>query len=134
MKYNAEYDKPRNYELPVPGPCKVKIIDAEETVSQSGNPMVKLKCEVVRGQIGQGHNLFDYVVDNPAVPEQFNTKTGSIFRSCLTPIDDGDITYQSFIGMEGTVMIRHEDYKGMPTAKLYYWIDPEQNKEDTIPF
>jgi len=136
MQYKSDLDKPMNYELPESGLCKVKIVEAIETVSQSGNPMVKLKCEVLPGQKGQGGFLYDYIVDNPEKPEQFSSKAGSIFRSCQKVPEDGEINNDMFVELEGSVMVRHEEYKGMPNAKIYYWLDAEQTKtmEEDIPF
>ena len=132
MYYKHEYDKPVNYELPAPGEVRVRIVDAEQKKSQSGNEMIELKMSVTGGT-GNECPLYDYIVDNSEKPEQASSKTGSILRSCgKEPTKDFALEPELFVGLDGVVMVGHEEYNGKTKAKVKWWVTPMS--EDSIPF
>lgn len=114
---------PRGFELPPEGPAEVGIIECQERQSSSGNPMLEIKCVVEDGQRGAGAHLWHYIVLN----NQYSiSNIGAVLESCRElPEGQAELHAMDFIGLRGTVEIRHEEYQGQDRAKIAWWIPPE---------
>ena len=124
--YNPnDYDPERSFAIPEIGPTRVKIVEAKEKTSHSGNEMMELTLEILEG-IAKGSKLWDYVVYN----QYAGAKFGSILHSCgKDPTVKRNISTSLLIGLEGVVEVKHETYEGNKRAKVNYWRRPEEGTE-----
>lgn len=126
MAWNYERNESSGYmSLPV-GDYRVRIKEAEKTVSSSGNEMLKLTLEVS----GTNNLLFHYIVFMPDKPEITNRMLTAFFDS-FAGIPDGEFDTAKWKGKIGAVHVKHEDYNGEPQAKVHYFINA--SKQGNLP-
>lgn len=117
-----DYDPEGGFTLPEIGPHRVRIIEAEERRSKGGNQMMEITAEIINGA-AKGSRLWEYIVYN----EYAGSKFGQILHACgKDPSVKRELKAQMFIGLEGTVQVKHETYEGQKRAKIHYWIRPEE--------
>ena len=116
---------PRGFELPPEGPAEVSIIECGERQSNSGNPMLEIKCVVEDGQKGAGAHLWHYIVLN----NQYSiSNIGAVLESCgELPEGTADLEPMDFIGLRGKVEVKHEEYQGQTKAKIAWWIPADES-------
>ena len=121
--FNADDYKENDF-APIPvGDHRVRIRDAEETVSKNGNDMIKLTLDV------SGHNstLWFYLVFMPDNPQMVNQKLGQIFSSFgITP---GDMNTENWKGCVGACRVKHEQYNGETQARVAYFLSKEKQEQ-----
>lgn len=126
FNFNSNDYEEKNYE-PIPaGDYRIRVENAEETVSKSsGNDMVKLTFAVS----GKSAKLFFYLVIDPADEKKTNQRFGTFWDSFGIPFGNSDP--QSWIGKVGACRVIHEDYQGEPQAKVKYLIN--RKKQTALP-
>lgn len=112
---------------PIPvGDHRVRIAKAVEEISKSSNlPMITLVLEVS----GYSSKIWHYLTLNPEKREQTNQRLGELFNSF--GIQQGNFNLQSWVGKVGAAKVKHEDYKGEPSAKIAYFIN--KDRQDKLP-
>ena len=111
---------------PIPvGDHRVRIASAEEKTSQAGNPMIKLVLDVS----GYNSTIWHFIVLNPEKKEITNQKLGELWNSF--GIQQGNFNLQSWVGKVGAAKVKHEDYKGDPSAKIAYFLN--KDRQDKLP-
>ena len=111
---------------PIPmGDHRVRIASAEEQISESGKQMIKLVLEVS----GYSSTIWHFVVFLPDNTKLTNQKLGELWNSFGIP--QGNFNLNSWAGKVGAAKVRHEDYKGEPTAKIAYFIN--KDRQDKLP-
>ncbi|MDO4945460.1 MAG: DUF669 domain-containing protein [Ruminococcus sp.] len=126
FNFNANDYEEKTYE-PIPvGDYRIRVENAEETVSKSsGKDMVKLTFAVS----GKSSKLFFYLVIDPADQKATNQRFGTFWDSFGIPFGNSDP--QSWIGKVGACRVIHEDYQGEPQAKVKYLIN--RKKQAALP-
>ena len=125
INWNFNSEDVEEFALVAPGDHRVRIAAAEETVSKSGNDMIKLTLDVS----GSGSKLFYYLVFMPDNTTMTNTNLKRLWDSF--GIDSGNLNTASWVGKVGAVRVKHEDYNGDPQARVSYFI--ARNKQDALP-
>jgi hypothetical protein len=111
---------------PIPvGDHRVRIAEAVEQTSQAGNPMIKLVLNVS----GYNSKIWHFIVLNPEKKEITNQRLGELWNSF--GIQQGNFNLQSWVGKVGAAKVKHEDYKGEPSAKIAYFIN--KDRQDKLP-
>ena len=109
---------------PIPeGDHRVRILSAEEQISNSGNQMIKLVLEV------SGHNstIWHFITFMPTNQKLTNQKLGELWNSFGIP--QGNFNLQSWVGKVGAARVKHEDRNGEKNAKIAFFLNKErQNK------
>ncbi|MBR1740014.1 MAG: DUF669 domain-containing protein [Ruminococcus sp.] len=128
FNFNAQEYVPEEYSVLAAGDYRVRIAQAEEKTSQSGNEMVKLTLDV------SGHNckLWYYLVVT-ADRAQTTKAFGRFFESFGLNGNDPNIAKnpQAWIGATGAARVKQEDYNGEKQAKVAYLLD--KKRQATLP-
>lgn len=124
--FNAnDYEENTGFK-PIPiGEHRVRIASAEETVSNGGNPMIKLVLDVS----GYNSTIWHYVVFMADNQKLTNQKLGEIFNSF--GIQPGNLNTMSWIGKVGAAKVKHDTYNGETNAKIAYFI--AKDRQDKLP-
>lgn len=117
MAWNYNREESTGFEIIPEGDHRIKIKEAEKTVSKTGNEMLKLTFNVS----GYTAQLYHYIVFLEDKPEITNRNLTQFFDS-FTGIPDGEFDTKKWIGKVGAAHIIHDEYKGNPTAKIQYFI------------
>ncbi|MFA6718686.1 MAG: DUF669 domain-containing protein [Prevotella sp.] len=144
---SEEEMKPKAFEPLKAGKYRVRIMNAEETVSKSSNnDMFKLTLEVS----GMKVKVFHYLVMNPAKPERTNVNLGIFFKAFnISPPGKGDdINTIGWEGHTGGAELKVEQYENNEGEKrerfavkyflfdsddLPDWIEPENSAPKSTP-
>ena len=112
--YNPQqYDPNKGFEVPPPGKHRVRVEEAEVTESKSsGKTMIKLSLAVS----GHSGRVFHYFVDNEYIQQNMDKFFDSF------GIKPGDFNVLNWRGKVGAAVLRNEEYKGEPQAKVSYFI------------
>ena len=111
---------------PIPvGDHRVRIAEAEEKMSNSGNQMVALTLEVS----GYSSKIFHNIVFLKENPKLVNQKLGELWNSFGIPQENFNL--QSWIGKVGAAKVKHEEYNGETKARVAYFINKE--RQDKLP-
>lgn len=107
------------------GNFRMRIEEAEKTVSKNGNDMIKLVLSV------SGHNrkVWNYIVfmdDNPSIT---NAKLTQLYDSFEIP--EGTFDLPTWVGKVGAGSIKHDDYMGDKTERVTYFI--KKSKQSELP-
>lgn len=123
--YNAsDYEEKSFKPIPI-GDHRVRIADAVEKTSRSGNEMVELTLEVS----GYSGKLWYYLVFLADNVKMTNKKIGSIFDSF--GIQQGNMDIKTWIGKVGAARVAHEEYNGENQPKIKYFIS--KSRQDSLP-
>lgn len=120
-KYTAHNPTSQEFFVPA-GEYKVKVIEAKDDTSKSGNDMIKLKLRVILPDGSNGPSLFDYLVFTTSS----SWKVDAFLKSTDAHPGDGkeiDVKAEELIGLEGSAKLLVETYK-----------DQKQNKVETYLF
>ena len=122
--YNAE-----GYQLVPPGQYRVRIEDAEEAMSKTGKPMIKITLKVS----GYNRKIWNYVVlDNTSEKAiaMTDNNLGRIYDSFSIP--QGSMNLQDWKGKVGAAEIKNElDDKKNMRASVKYFI--RRKEQDSLP-
>ena len=105
-----------------PGPHRVRIDKAEETVSKSGRDMVKLTLDVS----GHRGHVYYYLVFLPDHKEMTNKNLGDIFESFGIPQGQLELLY--WIGKVGAAELKTEVHDGKEHTRVSFFLDQERQK------
>ena len=100
-----------------PGTYKLRVIEAEEDTSKSGNDMVKLKLRVIKDDGREGPALFDYLV----LSETTGWKIDQFLSACGEHPGEGedvDLDVDKMIGWECEAELTVETYQGKKSNKV----------------
>ena len=108
------------------GDHKVRIDSVEEKVFSTGNEGFEIMLDVS----GYPGKLWHRIIMDPANPEKTNHHLGKFFESFgITEYDLND--YESWVGKDGAVRVRHGAYKGALTAQVAFCLGRKQ--QDRLP-
>lgn len=111
--YDAQkYDPNTSFEVVPVGKHRLRIDEAEQQTSKSGNPMIKVAFTVS----GFSGKLFHYFVDN----EYLQRNIDPFFDSF--GIEPGDFNILNWRGKAGAGQVKHEPYNGAPQPRISYFI------------
>lgn len=103
------------------GTYRVRVIEASEDTSKSGNDMVKLKLRVLKPDGGEGPALFDYLV----LSENASWKIDQFLAACGHPTAEGDdvsLDVDDMIGWECEADLSVEEYNGKKSNKVAAYV------------
>ena len=128
-KYNPENYNAEGYQLVPPGEYRVRIDNAEEKVSSTNKPRVKLTLKVS----GYNGHVWKYIVLDSSTPEavqKTDNRLGRIFDSF--GIEAGDMNLEDWKGKVGGVSIKNEpDDKGVMRASVSWFL--RRDEQDKLP-
>lgn len=118
--YNPDDYDENAFDLIPAGKHRVRIENAEDQVSKTGKPMIKLTLAVS----GYNNKLWSYILLDNSTPEavkQTNRRLGSLWHSFN--IQPGNMNFQDWIGRVGGAQVRHSpDLNGNDRAEIHYFI------------
>ncbi len=123
--FNKNEVEEQSYDLIPVGDHRVRIKDAEETKSKSGNDMIKLTLEVS----GYHSTIWYYLVFMPDNSKLTNTKLSQLWESF--GINEGNMDVQNWVGKVGAARVKHEIYQGEPQPRISYF--KTQKQQEKIP-
>ena len=127
-KFNPENYDPDGFSIIPEGNYRVRIDDAEETISRnSGKPMIKLTLSIS----GSNSKLWSYTVLDDSSEEsrkRTDNHLGRIFDSFN--IEPGNMDLELWKGKTGGAKVRHrKDENGNVRADIHYFLKrPEVNQ------
>lgn len=107
-----------------PGTYQLRVIEAAEDTSKSGNDMVKLKLRVIKPDGSEGPALFDYLV----LSESAQWKIDQFLAACDNHPGEGEqviIDVDAMIGWECEAELTVETYEGKKSNKVGNYVVPE---------
>ena len=143
MKFQPKTEKEiSEVNLWAKGNYAFEILEAEETTSNSGNEMIKLKVEVFKDD-GKSQNLFDYLLGHV-----MEFKLRHLAEACdlLADYENGELEAYKLVGKNGYCKVGHtkpnDDYPIIRNQIADYLVDsPAQEKtltevtnDDSVPF
>lgn len=120
----ADYEESSFKPIPV-GEHRVRIAQAEESVSQTGKQMIKLVLDVS----GYNGSLWHYIVFMPENQKLTNQKLGEVFNSF--GIQPGNFNLNSWVNKVGACKVKHDTYNGETSAKVAWFI--AKDRQDKLP-
>lgn len=125
MAIQFKAGKPENKTFHVePGDYKLRVAEAKEDTSKSGNDMIKLTLRVIKDDGTDGSMLFDYLV----FTESSRWKVDAFLQSCGKHPGDGqslDIDVDDMIGWECEATLAVEEFDGKKSNKVVSYIFDE---------
>lgn len=109
---------------PIPaGDHRVRIFDAIEKKSKSGNDMIEVTLEV------SGHNakVWYYIVLKADDVKKTNQRLGEFWNSFGIPM--GNFALNTWKGKVGGAKIVHEEYEGNTNAKVAYLLGRDRQEK-----
>ncbi len=114
----------RNFELIPEGDHRVRIKSVEEKLFSSGNEGFAITLDVP----GYDSKLWLYLVLDPREPQKTNQRIGMFFDSF--GIHDFDLShYDSWVGRDGAVRVKHSMYNGKMSANVLFCLSRSQQKK-----
>ena len=122
--YNSNDYNARNF-APIPeGDYRVTITDVTEELFNSGNEGFKITLDVPNHK----SKLWYYLVLDPCNSKKTNQRIGMFFDSFA--IQDEDLShYLNWIGRDGAVRVRHNQYNGEIKAGVAFCLSRSQQKK-----
>jgi hypothetical protein len=124
--FNSNDYTAREFALIPEGDHRVRITKVVEKVFNSGNEGFEITLDV------NGHNskLWYYLILDPTDRQRTNQRLGMFFDSFA--ITDYNLSnYDSWLGKDGAVRVRHGAYKGTMTAQVAFCLGRKQ--QDRLP-
>lgn len=100
-----------------PGTYLVTVVEATETISQSGSEMIKLRLEVEE----HGVHLFDYLVASESSFWKIDTFRKAIGEDVIEG-EEVELTASQLEGRQGYARLRVEEYQSKKNNKVEMWI------------
>lgn len=114
----------REFALIPEGDHRVRITKVAEKVFSTGNEGFEITLEVN----GHNSNLWYYLILDPTDRQRTNQRLGMFFDSFA--ITDYNLSnYDSWVGKDGAVRVRHGAYKGTITAQVAFCLGKLQQKK-----
>ncbi len=106
------------------GTYTVRVIEATEDTSKSGNDMVKLKLRIVLNSGHDGPALFDYLVLSEGASWKIDQFLGAMGKH---PGEGKEISLNAdeMVGWEGEADLSVEEYNGKKSNKVAAYIVPQ---------
>ena len=122
--YNSNDYSARNF-APIPeGDYRVTITDVTEELFNSGNEGFKITLDVPNHK----SKLWYYLVLDPRDSKKTNQRIGMFYDSFA--IQDEDLShYEDWIGRDGAVRVRHNQYNGEIKASVAFCLSRSQQKK-----
>ena len=122
--YNPSEFSARNF-APIPeGDYRVMITDVTEELFNSGNEGFKITLDVPNHK----SKLWYYLVLDPRDSKKTNQRIGMFMDSFS--IQDEDLShYEDWIGRDGAVRVRHNEYNGEMKASVAFCLSRSQQKK-----
>ena len=118
MSIQFKAGKPETSQFYVPpGDYRLRVLEATEDTSKTGNDMIKLKLRVVLPNGDDGPSLFDYLV----FTESSFWKVDHFLKSCGRHPGEGEEVELNVGGMAGwecTATLKVELYEGQKNNKV----------------
>ena len=122
MAWEFKREEKSSFVTEVPeGKHRLRIKDAQKSVSKSGNDMLVLQFEVS----GYDAVIYHYIVFMQDRPEITNRMLTQFFDS-FAGIMEGDFDTSHWIGKVGAGFVKHEEYNGNINPKISYFISYEK--------
>lgn len=109
-----------NYSVP-PGDYKIKIVDAIETHSKAGDPMVKLKFAVVMDDGSDGPTFFEYLTLTSASAWKIDEFLAAANKHPGEGLDV-ELDADEMIGWEMEAKLSRKEYNGNLNNKVEKYI------------
>ena len=122
--YNSNDYNARNF-APIPeGDYRVTITDVTEELFNSGNEGFKITLDVPNHK----SKLWYYLVLDPRDSKKTNQRIGMFFDSFA--IQDEDLShYNNWIGRDGAVRVKHNQYNGEIKANVAFCLSRSQQQK-----
>ena len=121
--FNANDYEEKSFK-PIPaGDYRVRIFDAIEKVSNSGNDMIEITLEVS----GHTARVWHYLVLKKDDVKRTNQKLGEFWNSFGIPM--GNFALNTWKGKVGGAKIVHEEYEGTPRARVAYLLNKDRQEK-----
>lgn len=117
--YNPNVEKTSFQIIPI-GNYRVRIEDAEESISKNKNEMIKLTLTVS----GYTSKLFFYIVFMKENKDITDRNLAAVYESFNIP--EGNVNVMEWIGKVGGVKVKNEIYNGENTSKVHYFLNQAQ--------
>ncbi len=121
--FNANDYEEKSFK-PIPaGDYRVRIFDAIEKQSKSGNDMIEVTLEVS----GYSAKVWYYLVLKKDDAKKTNQKLGEFWNSFGIPM--GNFALNTWKGKVGGAKIVHEEYEGNTNAKVAYLLNKDRQEK-----
>lgn len=123
FKYRPGNPTASNFSV-APGKYQVRVIDAKEETSKSGNDMIKLHLRTLKEDGTEGPALFDYLV----MSETAQWKIDQFLSACETHPGEGvamELDADAMVGWECEAELSVETYEGKKQNKVVAYVVPE---------
>ncbi|MBR1438811.1 MAG: DUF669 domain-containing protein [Synergistaceae bacterium] len=110
-EYKNNNDR-RSYKALQSGVYQVQIESAEETVSSSGNQMIKMVLSV----LGYSNRVRHYLTFSPKNRFMVNKALGDIYSSF--GIAEGNLDAKTWVGHIGVAQLEPDEFNGRPYNRL----------------
>lgn len=108
------------------GPIRVRIVSAEKQISKNGNDMLRIILKV-SGYKQKIYHFITFMPNNQALTNRLLTQ----FFDSFPGIPEGEFNTAKWVGAEGAAMITHDNYNGLVTAKVSWFIN--RNNQAGLP-
>jgi hypothetical protein len=121
--YKSGSTQNQTYFVPA-GTYTVKVIEATEVTSKSGNDMIKLKLRVILRNGHDGPALFDYLVVSESAGWKIDQFLGAMGKH---PGEDADVILDAdeMVGWEGEAELSVEEYNSKKSNKVAAYLVPQ---------
>ena len=122
--YNPEEYSERNF-APIPeGNHSVRVNEVIPKIFSNGKSGFEVKLDVA----GYNSKLWHYITIDPEDTKKTNQRLGSFFDSFAIANYDLD-NYQSWVGHDGAVRVRHSEYEGRTIAQVAFCLNRKQQSQ-----
>lgn len=126
MAFRFTTGSPEGSSFSVPaGRYALRVIDAEETTSNSGNDMIKLTMRIIKPDGTEGPCTYDYLVMTPGSAWKIDT----FLSACGQHPGEGEeinLDPRDMIGWECTADLNLEDFHGKKSNKVTTYLIPNE--------
>ena len=120
FQYNASEYEEKSFQLIPEGDHRIRIAEVVEQTSSSGKQMLKFTFDVS----GYSSKLFYYLVFDPSNSKMTNQKIGDLYK-CFDITNPNINMYPQYVGRVGACRVKHEDYNGEKTARVWYLLNKQ---------